>query len=383
MLIFVAFAILAILVQMELKAYLKVSVEEGHAHAHEHEEGEGEASPIHREDEGIKDHGEMPLGQNLLVNYGFEVATLMEIYAWEATGEDPGTSCRPDPEIKRSGFYSARAAADSRSRGVDVCWSHQLRITPSDHDVRLEGYVKTRDLKGSAFCRVVGSIGEGEDSILITWENKDIYSGTVDWSPFELKVYLPPETTTVKVMVGLYGEGQAWFDDLSLVAQEPDHNPAALDSNLLQNPSFAAGLEGWHFFSVTGAPKISWGVKPAGLDKGNVLWMRSEHSTLPENYSGFYQVRNNLQIPSGEVVFSGWIKTVGLEGEAWLNLNFYGRDMKVIVDSSQALSGNNGWQKIEVSYDIPENATSLWARVIFYGKGEVYFDDLDLRILPK
>ncbi len=374
-------AIIAFLVQWELKANLKVSVEESHAHAHEHHEGERDIHNHHEEgDEGISTS--VPLEQNLLVNYGFEVTTQMDIYGWEASGEDPGTSCRPDPAVKRSGFYSASVISDLRSRGVDVSWSQRLRHVPANHDVELEGYFKTSNLKGSAFCRIVGSIGEGENSILLIWETKDLPSDTTDWTPFESKIYLPPETTAAEVIVGIYGEGQAWFDDLSLTASEPEIKPVEINSNLLENPSFSEGLKGWHYFSVMDTPKTSWGIAPVGLDSGNALWMRSEQSASPQNYSGFYQVLNSLYHTSGRIVFSGWMRTKGLEGEAWLNLNFYGPNQRAIVDSPIALSGNSEWQKIEVSYDIPENATSVWARMIFYGKGEVFCDDLVLEIVP-
>ena len=89
-------------------------------------------------------------------------------------------------------------------------------------------------------------------------------------------------------------KGRAWFDEISILASEPAMTPLARDINLLINPDFSQGLTGWNFFSVSGTPKLDWGVTNVGGGHDSSLYLTQPQPVDKVNYSGFFQTINNL-----------------------------------------------------------------------------------------
>ena len=359
------------LTQLWLKDNLQVSATEEHATAHANESTDTSQTS-----------SDTTTGENLLNNNSFEVGTDISMDFWVPAGEDPGTSAWHDTAVSRYGFASATLQSRDSSRGVDLTWTQTLLTTPAGKDVTIKGSIKTEDMRGNAFLRVMGILQTEQFTNYLVWLDLDSVTGTSDWQDVEGSFYLPPEVNMVKVAVGINGEGRAWFDGISLVASEAVRTPLPRDTNLLANPDFSLGTLFWNFFSIPDTPKVDWGIADGGVGSGPCIFLTQPQPIDKANYSGFFQVINNLYRTRDQAVLSGLVKTDGLEGEAFLNLVFYGPGNRFGVETELALSGTQGWQPIELKVQVPENSDSVWVRIISNGKGTAYFDNLDFRLVP-
>jgi len=189
-----------------------VHEEGGHEHTHEHE---------HTEDEGHL-ATEVPLGVNLIPNYGFEVGTREQVWGWKSRGmEEEGIAYR-DTGVAHGGLASA--ALSTAGETVDGAgWYMRLDELPLDHVVILEGYVRTQALAGAAYFMItLEKKDENGRSEALGWVYSDAVTGDSEWTFRHISIYVPPETTGVWLEAGMSGSGSAWFDDLYLVVEEPE-----------------------------------------------------------------------------------------------------------------------------------------------------------------
>jgi hypothetical protein len=358
------------LTQHYLKDNLVVAIQESHDRAHVEESTDGE------------DASETVASENLVANYSFEVGSDLEFYDWETDGEDPGTGIWRDQEVSAFGFSSAAMLARDTSRGTDLILAQKLQDVPAGQEVTVKGWVKTEELHGNAFLRVDGFISEEPASRYLVWLSLDEVTGTADWQEVQGTLYLPPEVTGASVSVGIFGEGKAWFDEISLTAVERVPAPLPRDENLLRNPDFAQSTLYWHYFSVPGTPKVDWGVRDSGGATGPNLFLTQPSPVDQSQYSGFYQVVNGLDHTTDLATLRGRVRAEDLEGEAWLALTFYGLNGRGLAESDLALSGSRDWEYLEVQVQVPDDAKSVWVRLIFNGTGTAAFDDIDFRLMP-
>jgi hypothetical protein len=204
---------LSLLTQDFLQTHLKVTAEEGHSQAHAEEE---ERAP---DSEGKALEG-VPEG-NLVVNYGFEVGTYLEIYGWEPSGTPAGTAAYRDHAVKHSGLSSATVESSIPSNDQYVVWASRLNVIPAGYQVQFKGYIRTEGLTGRAFLQVsTFKITDSDTRVLATY-SLDSTAPFSDWTLVEKIAYIPAETNFIVILVGLTGSGRAWFDDLYLEVTAP------------------------------------------------------------------------------------------------------------------------------------------------------------------
>ena len=61
--------------------------------------------------------------------------------------------------------------------------------------------------------------GEG-DEVLATFAFSQGVEGVSEWTFQDVRCYIPPEALSVYVQVTLYGQGSAWFDEVTLRVEE-------------------------------------------------------------------------------------------------------------------------------------------------------------------
>lgn len=183
--------------------------ESGHAHAHTEEEGHLAT--------------DVRLGINLIPNYGFEVGTYEQIWGWTGGGSEQGETVYRDDEVAHRGLASA--AVSTNGETVDGAgWIMLLDELPLDHTVFFDGYIRTEGLTGAAFLKITLEIREeGEERPrVLDLVYTDIVNGDSEWTFRDTSIYVPPEATGVWLEIGMTGQGKVWFDDLSLVVEEPE-----------------------------------------------------------------------------------------------------------------------------------------------------------------
>jgi hypothetical protein len=220
---------LTVPIQYLVRKDVVVGLEAGAAHSHAHaEEGHihidtetgGEESAHEHTDEEGHLAAEVPLGINLIPNFGFEVGTPDRAWGWLPLANEEGAISYRDGEVSHRGLYSAAVDATERET-TGAGWITRFDELPLGHDAVFEGYIKTELLRGEAYLAVVYEFeGEGgsQDGAFTFTQGVGEMS---DWTYVNARVYIPPEALGLYLEVLVYGQGRAWFDDLSLVIEEP------------------------------------------------------------------------------------------------------------------------------------------------------------------
>ncbi|NPV58765.1 MAG: hypothetical protein HPY75_03760 [Actinobacteria bacterium] len=182
--------------------------EDEHAHQHEHTEEEGHLAT------------EVPLGINLIPNYGFEVGTRERVPGWLGIYNPQGAvSYRDEDEAYEGLACAAVYAEDAPVEGAG--WIASITELPLGHDVVVEGKVKTEIAQGGAYLVAVYQYREGEDTRAEFAFSPGV-TGSSEWMPQGVRLYVPPEATAVYVEALVFGQGRAWFDNVTLVVEEPE-----------------------------------------------------------------------------------------------------------------------------------------------------------------
>ncbi|MBN2028031.1 MAG: hypothetical protein JW854_14880 [Actinobacteria bacterium] len=197
------------------------SHEEEDEHDHVHS-GEEEHEHEHTEEEGHL-ASDIPLGKNLFPNHGLEVGTREQIWGWTSFGPGQGEAVYRDDDVAYRGLASAAVSTNGITI-EEAGWYMRLDELPLDHVVVFEGCVKAEALAGIAYLEVtLETREEGSGSAqVLDRAYSDTVAGDSDWTLRTVSIYVPPEATGVWVKVGLSGQGRAWFDDLTLMVEEPE-----------------------------------------------------------------------------------------------------------------------------------------------------------------
>lgn len=84
-----------------------------------------------------------------------------------------------------------------------------------NNTIRIQGWIKTKDLKGKALISLGYTLSS--DDVKIEGEQKsEQIAGSTNWTPVSVEIKVPEEARMVYLSLQYLGNGQAWFDDLSL-----------------------------------------------------------------------------------------------------------------------------------------------------------------------
>ncbi|HEV8479340.1 MAG TPA: hypothetical protein VGR66_00985, partial [Candidatus Eisenbacteria bacterium] len=186
-----------------------------------------------------------PLGTNLLANPSVEEGTLLSPTGWDSSITQVPTA--------RFGWDQAEAHDGKRSlyiintgNVIPVWFNWSQTLAGVNHlggkELTLRAWVKTRNLSGKAYLLLqayrdtvlIESMKQGvprlrmrdlmhikpadDPQLEMGWARKQISGNHDDWTPLEVKVFVPPSTNMVFVRGGIFGVGEVWFDDFSLTA---------------------------------------------------------------------------------------------------------------------------------------------------------------------
>lgn len=372
---------LTVPLQFLVRKEVVVGLEAEHAHAHAHDEEEHEYEEEH-EHEHPEEEGhlgaEVPLGTNLIANYGFEVGTRGQMWGWAQEGLGQGAVIYRDDHTSHSGMASAAVNTGDASV-IDAGWFMKLDELPRAHEVIFEGYIKTEGLYGEAYLEVLaeGKAEGEEDSYVLVGASSDDVDGGSDWTLSSVRCYIPPEATAVWLEVGLYGKGRAWFDDLSLVVEERE-DALASGVNLLENPTFDQGLRHWHLFSLTPTPVLEYGVLPVGPDGGPALFLQDHAPGTPEDkHTGFYQAVCGLYGHQGTLNIHGWIRGENLDGEGRVDVVAFTAEGTIDLRFPQGVAVDDTWREFNADIPIDGEVAGVWVRINLDGNGRLFVDGLE------
>jgi hypothetical protein len=101
--------------------------------------------------------------------------------------------------------------------------------------------------------------------------------------------------------------------------------------------------------------------------------------------AGWYMRLDELPLEH-DVFFSGYIRTEGLSGGAYLRITLETEDEgdggTIVLGwiFSETVAGDNDWTLISVDVHIPPETTGVWLEAGLSGRGRAWFDDLSLEV---
>ncbi|OFW59472.1 MAG: hypothetical protein A2W01_07180 [Candidatus Solincola sediminis] len=365
--LFLLVIILLLLISLPLQYLVQKEVvvglpsDAGHSEAHEGHEEEG-----HSETEEVR------TGPIIVTNFGFEVGTREQIWGWSQVGTDQGAVIFRDDDVSRWGFASA--AINTNDALVNDCgWYTKLDELPLARDLVFSGYVKTEALKGEAYLRVLcqGALeGQEQQQLLASLSTDDLH-GDHDWTLTSLECFIPPEASGIWLEIGMFGSGQAWFDDLSLEVKERQDR-IVVGENLIRNPELADAARFWHVFGTT----------TALLDYGNVViagqptFLLRCNSGTEDNSTVLYQSLSGFYGRTGTLTISGRMRCEVLRGEAFLGLRILRAGGEMDFRSANAISGNMAWTDFNAAVILDGSVDDVWVSANMQGSGSLYVSSL-------
>ena len=135
---------------------------------------------------------------------------------WTCRGKGGQYAIQIDEKTRHSGKYSMsiRNTNPEKTGSGSVCWSH-VPMAP-DKKYLLSGWVSAREATDISVH--YGLSGEKQAASF----SKFLGEGTFDWKPFKIEIdtsqnRLPMKVETFYLHLTNKGEGQVWFDDISLI----------------------------------------------------------------------------------------------------------------------------------------------------------------------
>lgn len=352
-----------------------------------------------------------PAAANLLTNPSAEEGTLLAPTDWDSSRTQvPTARFAWDSEQAHDGKRSLYIINTGNVIPVWFNWSQTLTGVSNlaGKELTLRAWVKTRNLSGKAYLllqayrdtvlleamkqgvprqrmRDLMHIKPADDPQLeMGWARKQLSGDHDDWTPLEVKVFVPPSTNMVFVRGGIFGVGEVWFDDFSLTASPAaPEKPFPLAKNLLVDPGFEDHLDQWE---LSLPPLEGLRVDLDGqVVHGGSQSVRLESQRHPpyQLFSHVCQVFNTRALSGKHVRMTGWVKTDHLDqGSAFLTVvatGKYGSFRPVIPDG---VSGTKDWTFVTYECDIPRDTYTVWARAAFTtSEGRVWFDDVSFEVL--
>ncbi len=226
------------------------------------------------------------------------------------------------------------------------------------------------------------------------------------WESFTIDITPPEKATGMQIMLRLAGDGDVYFDNISLtggevagevqpgmeVDTESGWQPAVITDaeNMLTNGGFetAAGswAADWGRFNET---DVLLNVDANFAHSGNnSVHIVSPTTTMPWACATINDKTGTVLIGGAEYVASMWMYSPDVANNVAFKAEYYeGDEYGDIVRSSPSTTSEfidvekaEGWKKFEFSFIFPEYMNQLRLYVREYGKGEVYIDDVELRL---
>jgi hypothetical protein len=263
--------------------------------------------------------------------------------------------------------------------------------------LRWSGYLKTqtettRDVEGTAalWMRVDGTIPELDPSQVTVLAADFMLDrpviGSTDWQRYDVVLDVPQAAQHIVIGAALQGPGKVWIDDVSLEVVSTDVPTTEYSRGTamqFENTGFENGLAGWHKYSQrfnAYEAGVDETVKHGGKTSG---YLKAEDDSL--DVPGEIGQRIRADVYRGQRVrLTGFLKTAGVEKGAGIGLGtglLDGRQGPYDDMTTRLITGTNDWQKVEIVLDVPADTTTITMGAMLRGKGQVWVDDLQMKVV--
>jgi len=259
--------------------------------------------------------------------------------------------------------------------------------------VRLTADVKSENAsKVMPWLRVDGPLGQ-----MLQFDNNDdqFLSGTTDWTPYEIVLDVPEESTGIFFGLIVGGTGKGWMDNVRLEMVSADvpstntaENPTPLEASLRPalnqegSARISAPLSGW-FEAGSKADGYETGVDTAVLQPNSDLpsvFIRGSEAGA-EGSGSLAQTISARNYRGQRISLKLYLRGDSVAGQAvpWLRVDSLLSVLsKAEASGILALTGSQDWTPYELVLDVPEEASVISFGVALNGAGTVWIGDVQL-----
>lgn len=104
----------------------------------------------------------------------------------------------------------------------------------------------------------------------------------------------------------------------------------------------------------------------------------------PQGYVTLMQTIKSDNYKGERVSFSGYVKAKFVSDRAalWMRVDdIIGRPLAFDNMNSRPILGNSDWVKYEIVLDVPNNSSEISYGVLLDGKGQIWFDNFELKVV--
>ncbi len=154
-----------------------------------------------------------PLNESsdILLNAGFEEGDENPLF-WSKFMNPHNSANLERSSVSHNGGYSAHITGNQEN--TIASFRQTLPVTAGDH-IKLNGWIQTQNLNGKATCELIFS-GPGLPNPPPFPQLKPNISGSQDWTWMNGGATAPVGADSVTIGCTLFGQGEAWFDDIQL-----------------------------------------------------------------------------------------------------------------------------------------------------------------------
>ena len=284
------------------------------------------------------------LGENLIVNAGFEQATDGAPADWVVAG-DGDAACT-----------SAHAARGDSSLRFTVAGSQALsakqRIKSSGQGMYLLRCLVLTENVGGRVSLAVSEVREQGTRFAV--EGEALTGDSTAWRllqlSFEVPAYVDAFTLSLQhlpVEGASQGTGTIWFDECELFQRAPRQN-LVINGNFFEGEN---GLSGW-----AGGERSSVSKASSGFGSHDPNCIRID---LPGNQNlGIYRTVSGLT-PGKEYIVRGYIKTENVVGDVRFELQHPTKGWKAFLKYTDAVTGTHDWTWVKLAFTVPEDCDQL------------------------
>jgi hypothetical protein len=155
---------------------------------------------------------------NLLLNPGFEESVdaqgrkpLAWIAETKTTQTEPEAKCFRDTAVMSKGKASgAVVKAELENPLAEAGFTQIVERLPAGETLYLRGQIKTKDVVGSAFLKLLLRDSQGR---FLGVQSTPPVSGTTEWKLYSTSIKVPADAKAAVALV-IRGKGSVWFDEV-------------------------------------------------------------------------------------------------------------------------------------------------------------------------